>query len=141
MRAALLRTAALVAACAAGCGTAAETPATFTQVYAVMFPLGTPGQCNYCHDRPANNLSNGMLDMGSTRAAAYAALVGPSSTSALCGTRGRLVVPGDPGASLLYLKVQAAPPCGDRMPQGATALGAAQVEMIRSWIAAGAPND
>ncbi len=133
---------ALVAGAAlAGCGTAADPPATFTQIYAVMFPLGTPGQCNYCHDRPPNNLSNGMLDMGSTRAAAYAALVGPSSTSALCGTRGRLVVPGSPSTSLLYLKLLAAPPCGDRMPQGGSALSATQVEMVRSWIAAGAPND
>jgi hypothetical protein len=131
---------ALLAALGAGCGTPA--PATFTDIYAVMFPLGTHGQCNYCHSVPANEISNGRLGMGETRAEAYAALVGRGSMSARCGGGGaRLVVPGDPNASLLYLKLSAAPACGDRMPQGASPLTAAQVEMVRSWIAAGAPND
>ena len=117
-------------------------PATFTEVYAAMFPLHTPGQCNYCHNRPPNDLSNGMLDTGDTRAAAYAALVGPRSTSAMCGGDGyALVVPGSPETSLLYLKVAGSPPCGDPMPQGGSALPEAQVEMIRSWIAAGAHDD
>jgi hypothetical protein len=107
-----------------------------------MFPLGTKGQCNYCHNRPPNDLSDGKLDMGETQDVAWAALVGPSSVSAKCGGTGdKLVVPGAPASSLLYLKLQATVPCGDRMPQGGTPLTAAQLELVRSWIAAGAKND
>jgi hypothetical protein len=128
-----------VALVAAGGCTAGPPPATFTEIYAAVFPLGTPAQCDYCHDRPPNNLSNGMLDMGHDRATAYAALLGVASTSAHCGGHGaQLVVPGHPESSLLYQKLSAAPPCGDRMPQGATPLTDAQLEMVRSWIAAGA---
>ena len=127
-----------------GCGAPMmkAPPATFTQIYTAMFPLGTKGQCNYCHNRPANDISNGKLNLGETQAAAYAALVGPDSVSAKCGGAGKkLVAPGDPDASLFLQKFQTAPPCGDRMPQGATPLTDVQLEMVRSWIAAGAQDD
>lgn len=52
------------------------------------------------------------------------------------------VTPGDPDNSYLYIKVAGnciAPNClGDRMPQGG-ALGAADIQTIRDWIAGGAP--
>ena len=133
--------AALAFAVGCGCGPATP-PATFTQVYDAMFPLGTPGQCNYCHNRPPNDLSNGKLDMGETRAAAYSSLVGKPSVSAKCAAMGDgLVVAGSPTKSLLYLKLEPSPACGDRMPQGATPLTAAQLELVRSWISAGAKDD
>jgi hypothetical protein len=116
-------------------------PATFTQIYSEIFPLGTRAQCNYCHDRPANEISNGMLNMGHTQADAYAAIVGTSSMSAKCGGTYTVVVPGDSSTSLLFVKLEAAPPCGDRMPQGASPLTSAQLEMVRSWIDAGAMNN
>jgi hypothetical protein len=50
------------------------------------------------------------------------------------------VVPGDPDKSLLYLKLAGHPPCGDPMP-ATGALDAAKVEIVRSWIAAGAKKD
>ena len=138
----------LAVSLAAGCGgssssssSASATPATFTQVYADIFPLGTQAQCNYCHDRPANEISNGMLDMGHTQADVYAAIVGTSSMSAKCGAPHTLVVPGDSSTSLLFLKLQATPPCGDRMPQGGSPLSAASLEMVHSWIDAGAMNN
>ena len=107
-----------------------------------MFPLGTRGQCNYCHNRPPNNLSNGKLDMGETQAAAYASLIGAVSVSAKCAALGdKLVVAGAPATSLLFVKLGASPMCGDRMPQGGSPLTDAQIEMVRSWIAAGAKND
>ena len=53
------------------------------------------------------------------------------------GDSGEVVVPGDPGASLLYKKVTSADP-KHRMPQEAPALEPAQVETLRRWIAAGA---
>jgi hypothetical protein len=115
-------------------------PGTFSEVYAALFPTGTTSQCNYCHDRPPNNISNGKLDMGHTPGDAYNALFGQVSSSAKCGGR-QLVAPGDPSSSLFYLKLTASAPCGDRMPQGATPLTDAQLVMVRSWIAAGAQNN
>jgi hypothetical protein len=128
-----------------GCGSSSPStsgpPATFTQIYAEIFPLGTKGQCNYCHDRPANEISNGKLDMGHTQADAYTAIVGTTSASAKCGGGRHVVIAGDSSASLFFLKLEAMPSCGDRMPQGGTPLTDAQLEMVRSWIAAGAKND
>jgi hypothetical protein len=53
------------------------------------------------------------------------------------GDSGPVVVPGDPGGSLLYKKVTSADP-KNRMPQEAGALSPAQVETLRRWIASGA---
>jgi len=53
------------------------------------------------------------------------------------GDSGEVVVPGDPGASLLYKKVTSTDP-KHRMPQEAPALEPAQLETLRRWIAAGA---
>ncbi|HVR61651.1 MAG TPA: hypothetical protein VMU50_07110 [Polyangia bacterium] len=132
-------------AVASGCAGSSQnepaTPPTFSAIYAEVFVLGTKGQCNYCHDRPANEISNGKLDMGHTQAAAFAAIVGVASASAKCGGGRQLVVPGDPENSLFYLKLGPAHPCGDRMPQGATPLTDGQLEAVRSWIASGAKND
>jgi hypothetical protein len=119
---------------------ALSPPATFTAIYAAVFPLGTTAQCNYCHDRPANQKSNGNLNMGHTQDAAYAALVGKTSQDTLCAGGTQLVVPGNPDASLFYAKLTN-PPCGERMPQGADPLTDAQLAMVKSWIAAGAKND
>ena len=82
-----------------------------------------------------------MLDMGHAQADVYAAIVGTPSMSAKCGAPDTLVVPGDSSTSLLFLKLQATPPCGDRMPQGGSPLSAASLEMVRSWIDAGAMNN
>lgn len=134
-----------VLAAADGCGGSpqgeAAIPPTFSAIYAETFVLGTKSQCNYCHDRPANDISNGKLDMGHDQATAYAAIVSVASASAKCGAGRQLVVPGDPARSLFYLKVGPTSPCGDRMPQGATPLTDGQLEAVRSWIAAGAKND
>lgn len=119
-----------------------EQPATFTEIYSAIFPLGTKAQCNYCHDRPANPKSNGNLDMGHAQDVAYAAIVGKASASTVCGGGKQLVVPGNPDTSLFYTKLASSPsPCGDRMPQGADPLTDAQLAMVKSWIAAGAKND
>ncbi len=125
----------------AGCGTDAPAgPATFTAVYATMFPRSTKYQCNFCHGLPSNELSNGKLSMGMDQAAAYAALVAQPSTSAMCGGM-ELVVPGDPDRSLLYLKLAGTPPCGDPMPLAGAALTATQLRTVRTWIVDGAQDD
>jgi hypothetical protein len=76
-----------------------------------------------------------------------AALIDQDATAAVCAGGGQRVVPFDPEASLLYLKVAAkldgeAAPCGDTMPPGADVppLPEEQVELIREWIEAGAPE-
>lgn len=114
--------------------------ATFSAIYPLLFPAMTPARCNSCHGMPASQVSNGKLHMGTTQDAAYAALIDQASVSMDCAGM-VLVKPGQPEASLLYLKGLDPPPCGSRMPLGGARLTAAQNEMIRSWIAAGAKND
>jgi len=89
---------------------------------------------------PASQISNGMFHTGTTRAETYAALMDRTSVSTACAGR-TVVIPGDPDNSLLVLKVAGQPPCGNRMPLGGQVLDAAQIQMIRSWIAAGANDD
>ncbi len=56
-----------------------------------------------------------------------------------------LVEPGDPDKSYLYLKLTGAQlsagGSGEQMPFQAGQLDAGQLELIRSWIAQGAPNN
>jgi hypothetical protein len=128
---------------AAGGGMAgnAAPAAKFSEIYAMMFPMATNARCDACHSMPANDIANGNLEMGTTQMSAYMALVGQTSKSSRCMSK-TLVVPGQPEMSLLYQKLSSAtPPCGSRMPLGGTAFSDAQLEMIRSWIAAGAKND
>jgi hypothetical protein len=114
--------------------------ASFSAVYAMMFPMETNARCNACHANPANDVGNGKLSMGMDKATAYAAIVGKASASSHCMNQ-MLVVPGKPEASLFYLKLTATPPCGVRMPNGGNAFTEAQLEMVRSWISAGAHDD
>ena len=93
-----------------------------------------------CHD--SSNQPSGGLDLLSP--GAQQRLVNVSTPAGqVCATSRTpvLVVPGDPAHSLLLLKVEPSPPCGNRMPFGtATALTDRQIECIRSWIAALPPG-
>jgi hypothetical protein len=120
--------------------TSSEPAATFSAIYSMMYPMETNARCNACHANPANDVGNGNLHMGMDRATAYSALVGKTSMSSRCMQR-PLVVPGHPEMSLLMLKLSPSPPCGSRMPVGGNPFTDVQLEMIRSWIAAGAKND
>jgi hypothetical protein len=51
-----------------------------------------------------------------------------------CG--GTLVDPMNPKASILYLKLSAAPPCGSPMPLGGATLSAADQQCVLDWITA-----
>jgi hypothetical protein len=114
--------------------------ATFTQVYEMLFPRVTNAHCDMCHGLPPYDLSNGNLTTGTDKATTYAALVGKSSTSSMC--KGRvLVAPSHPENSLLLQKLEPNPPCGLRMPNGGATLTDTQIELVRSWIAAGAQDD
>jgi hypothetical protein len=130
---------------AASAGSAAPAPppaptATFTEVYAMIFPRTTNAHCDMCHGLPPFEQSNGSFSTGFDRASTYASMVGKASTSGAC--QGRVfVVPGKPEQSLLLQKVLPDPPCGIRMPNGGAPLTDAQNELIRSWITAGALDD
>jgi hypothetical protein len=118
----------------------ALTGAKFSEIYALIFPSISNPRCDSCHAMPASEISNGKLHMGMDRATAYNALVGKMSSGRKCVGK-MLVVPGQPDMSLLLQKLGPTPPCGSRMPIGGAPLTDAQMEMIRSWIAAGAQND
>lgn len=68
-------------------------------------------------------------------------LRGVSAMGVSCSNQGFVrVVPGDPAGSLLYRKIsEDLPPCGSRMPQGMEPLSPELIELVRGWIAAGAP--
>lgn len=142
---------ALLAAASLGCGSSggapspapapdAAAPATFTAIYAMLYPTSTNARCNFCHGMPPNKTSNGNLTVGNDKATAYAALVGKTSASPGCNGRS-LVVAGQPESSLFLQKLSEDPPCGSRMPLGGNLLTDEQREMVHSWIAAGAKDD
>lgn len=113
--------------------TASDAPpvegATWDDVYTKV--VSTACSSGYCHGGGAGGWS--AKDKDGT----YAQLVGPSSTQ--CSGLAR-VEPGQPEKSALYLKVRGmfTPQCrGNRMPS-AMGLPADQIELVRSWIAAGA---
>lgn len=90
-----------------------------------------------CHD--ANQPQQ---DLNLTAGAAYRALVNVNSTQSTC-TSYKLVLPGQPDQSYLIFKLAGSGACftGSRMPKGASALSAAQLQLFRDWIANGAPNN
>ena len=118
----------------------AGPPGKFSEIYTHFFPQQTRAQCNFCHSNPPNDISNGNLSMGADKDAAYASLMGKSSTSSKCNGKA-FIVPGNPDASLFLDKMLATPSCGGRMPLGGTALTDEERTLVRSWILAGAPND
>jgi hypothetical protein len=117
---------------------AAPAAATFTGVYTdIISPI-----CVQCHNPNGIGVSMGHLDM-STKAAAFADLVGVSAMGSACGGMGTRVVAGNADNSILYKKVDPGQgsPCGSKMPLGLTPLTEAQANEIESWINAGALND
>ncbi len=168
------RRASLALACvlAAGCGgggggsdggTADGGPAfapTFENVQQHVFKIGCALES--CHASDTARTAGG-LDL---QANPYLALLGPDGKGAVAQDPAgypytyngmRLVVPGDPGHSLLYLKITAASSCkggsgaeappqsqcpdGLQMPNVAgTSLDPGTIEAVRAWIADGAPG-
>lgn len=97
-----------------------------------------------CHD--ARTRQNN-VDL-STAAAAFASMLGGGSgATSFQFPPQRAVVPGDPGNSVLFVKIAseapriASQPIGARMPSGLPPLPAAQIETIRLWISQGARNN
>jgi hypothetical protein len=117
---------------------AAAPAATFSQVYSdIISPI-----CVQCHNPQGIGVTMGKLDM-STKAAAFADLVGVAAMGTACGGKGTRVVAGNADGSILYEKVDPGmpSPCGSKMPLGLTPLTEAQANEIESWINGGAKND
>lgn len=113
-------------------GSTSLTAPTFAEVHEqVLLPHGCAGA--YCHLG-----SFGGEDLH----AAYTHLVGAKAAESGECEGHTLVAPGDPEHSLVYLKLASTnPPCGKSMPPtGFDAVPAADVELLRAWIAAGAPE-
>jgi hypothetical protein len=112
----------------------ASGPVTLAEVQQKIF---TP-YCTNCH------VAGGSAPMPLTDVAtSYAALVGVDPTNSTARQSGqKRVVPGDADKSFLMHKVTGEMQFGegDRMPQGANPLSAAEIDLIWRWIQAGAPS-
>ena len=100
--------------------------------------LNTTCAVSGCHD--SQTQANGLLlEVG----AAYTQLVGAVPTNVTAqGLGWDRVTPGDPATSLLFHKItgDVTVALGSRMPLGRPPLAANLIEIIRLWIAAGAPE-
>jgi hypothetical protein len=106
--------------------TTTPTASLFQQVQDQVL---TPN-CTGCHVGP--NAPQGLrLDAGNS----YALLVNVASTQVPTLLR---VKPGDPDNSWLVQKIDGRATVGGRMPLGRAALPQASIDLVRSWIAAGA---
>jgi hypothetical protein len=102
---------------------------TFTNVQAIFTRSCALSSSCHSGSSPQNNLS---LEAGK----AYA-IVGKDST--LAGQK--LVAAGNPEGSLIYMSLLAPVQTVERMPQASPALPAAEIALIKQWIADGAKND
>lgn len=82
--------------------------------------------CWTCHP------TMGGLDLGATEA--YNNLVNVTTTGYAPQMR---IVPGDPGASVLWHKVSGSPSYGLTMPPNGTTLSATDLQLIHDWIEQG----
>jgi hypothetical protein len=115
---------------------------TFSAIFSEILSKNTEYSC----DSPCHALTNMRVDVDPKTT--YSQIIDvPASGMGLnntpgCGTSGmKLIVPGKPEESLLYLKVQAAPPCGERMRIGGPYLNDRELEQIKQWIQMGAQNN
>lgn len=90
-----------------------------------------------CHDTQTQAAS-----LNLTAGRAYASLVGVSSQHAACVTFQR-VLPAEPDQSFLVFKLDGTGACfaGVPMPKNAARLPAAQIQLVREWIAGGAKHN
>jgi hypothetical protein len=108
---------------------------TFTAIYEEILAPTCAG--TFCH----GGTDEAFLPM-ETQDAAYTAMVGVVSHGPDCGKTGlQIVDPGNPAASLFYLKVTT-PPCGSKMPaEYEPYLDDLQTAQIYTWIMHGAPDN
>ena len=119
----------------------ASGTATFGDVYTQVIET-TCAPCHTTTGASGIGISLGKLDLTS-QAAAFTNLVGVQASGSECKGAGTLVTPGNPDASIFYLKLSLddPSPCGAKMPFHGPPLTQAQADLVESWITAGAPND
>ena len=106
--------------------------------------------CATCHAGAAPSAGLDLTDIRVVRDGARA--------SARCTDALPILAPGDPSRSYLLLKISATPPCtvgrtscgadatqaacrlGQRMPRGLPPLPDSEIEEVRQWLVAGAPD-
>lgn len=113
-------------------------PATGVSLAADLGPI-FDARCNTagCHNN-TTQASALVLTLGK----AHGSLIGIKSRHTACNSFDR-VVPGSPTTSFLIFKLQGNGACfaGVRMPKGASALPAADIQLVRDWITEGARNN
>lgn len=122
----------------AGGGGAVAAP-SFATVYSSIIAV----RCSPCHTTPTGiGVTQGHLDMTS-EPTAFSNLVNAPGAGIACGGMGTRVVPGNPRASLMFLKIDLTDPapCGAKMPFGLPPLAQSEIDMIGAWITAGALNN
>jgi hypothetical protein len=111
-------------------------PATFATLERQIFDLScSTVSCHGAADSGGLTLAEG---------SAYANLVGVPAVNPAAHAAGLFrVVPGDPDASFLLDKLTGmlTPDEGAPMPRVGGSLPAARIDLVRRWIAAGAPAD
>ncbi len=114
--------------------TVTATPGPFAQVQQI-FNQSCVGA--FCHDVQGRS-GNVVLVEGQS----YTELVGVQPDNRNARTAGLLRVdPGNPDNSFLVVKLEGPPPpMGSRMPFGQPPLSASEIQVIRDWITAGAPQ-
>jgi hypothetical protein len=115
-----------------------DPPATGVSFCADIQPIFTAScALSGCHAGPAPQLGQNLAPGN-----AYASIVNVPSVEAPALDR---VEPGDPDASYLVHKIQgtfaSVGGSGGRMPLGQGALPQEDIDRIRAWIVAGAPNN
>jgi polyvinyl alcohol dehydrogenase (cytochrome) len=111
---------------------------TFNNVYQGV--LCANGCDKVCHTSNTGAAKLNLLG----KDAAHASLVGVPAMDTLCAGKGNRVVAGDPTMSILYQKLSDTQTCGDQMPPGGVNGGTIpqpQLDALRAWIMAGAPNN
>ncbi len=126
---------------AGGDASDSAVPPTFTRVWNTILSQQCGG-VGACHNRATGS---GGLSFNNDKATAYADLVDVNSSSR-CGAITKLVTPGAPAQSKLFIKLSSPtrviPACGNRMPDpGDPPLPAEDLKLIEDWIAGGAQDD
>jgi hypothetical protein len=95
----------------------------------------------HCLSAGCHNSINQAGNLNLTAGASYNDLVGVTPDNPLAAANGLLrVTPFEPDNSFLIVKLEGPPPGeGSRMPQGMNPLPQSDIDMIRAWIADGAP--
>jgi hypothetical protein len=123
-----------------GCGPAPEGPKTFSGINTQILQPSCAAFSS-CHST-AGQSSAGKLNL---MVDPYTALVGAASDNAKAKAEGKLrVTPGDAANSFLVIKLALTSTTtgyGDPMPQNNPNIPKEQLDGIKAWIAAGAPNN